>query len=100
MYKIHKIQKNNSFVLLGMSLKAVTIPRSEATLVFMDHISFLCAPYRCEHQLFHGFWNVLSHTGHLKILMPKVFMWEDGYNFWEHLKSATVAELPWACWWL
>ena len=27
------------------------------------------------------FLNVLSQTGHLKILMPKVFMWEDGYNF-------------------
>ena len=35
------------------------------------------------------FLNVLSQTGHLKILMPKVFMWEDGYNFGAP-KSETV----------
>ena len=35
------------------------------------------------------FLNVLSHTGHSKILMPKVFMYEDRCNFFAP-KSTTV----------
>ena len=84
MYKrlCKKIQKN-SLVLLGMSTKAVPIPRGETTLGARAIFHFCMFFTDVQHQLFHGFWNVLSHTGHLKILIPKVFMDDDGYNFWD-----------------
>ena len=41
---------------------------------------FVCSLQMCTSAV-PWFRNVLSQMGHLKILMPKVFMDEDGYNF-------------------
>ena len=75
-----------------MRPKAVTIPRSEATLdawaifhfcVFLMDVSISCSMVS---ECTFTYWT-------LEILMPKVFMYEDGYNFL-HLNQQQW-ELPW-----